>query len=155
MITTTSASAEHGALDARADALIAAMDDARRALVALRSKHELTIETVAERMGVSAASVAAFEAYDADPKQSTIQRYAMAVGARITFAVDVDEQPARTTAATLPLKTAQDEVEYRVRTAVSRVRSAAKHNEDYPREFVNDQIQDGERRLAALAAPGA
>ncbi|WIE81270.1 helix-turn-helix transcriptional regulator [Curtobacterium sp. MCSS17_016] len=136
-------------LDRRADALISSTESTLRALIALRIKRGLTVETVADRMGVSTTTVTAFEAYDADPTQSIIQRYAMAVGARITTAVSDDEAPADDAAATVPLKTAQDEVEYRVRTAVARVVAAHRHGGAYPGTFVGRQIRDGKARLDA------
>ncbi|MBT2503492.1 helix-turn-helix transcriptional regulator [Curtobacterium sp. ISL-83] len=70
-------------LDARADALLDTTSSLLRGLVELRHKHRLTQAEVAERMGVSQPAVAKFERYDANPTQTTIQRYAMAVGARI------------------------------------------------------------------------
>ncbi len=135
-------------LDAHADALINATDHTLRELIALRIKRGLTIETVADRMGVSGQTVEAFEAYDADPTQSLIQRYAMAVGARIT-AVVTEDTAMGDTGVTVPLQTAQDEVEYRVRTAVARVIAAHRHGGAYPSTFVGEQIRDGKARLAA------
>lgn len=52
-----------------------------KSLIALRREHELTQKDLAERMGVSQPTVAAFEHYDSNPTLATIQRYAMAVGA--------------------------------------------------------------------------
>lgn len=43
-----------------------------------------------------------------------------------------------------------DELEYRVRTAVTRARAAEKNNEQYPREFVDRQIANGRARVLAL-----
>lgn len=134
-------------LDTRADALIDATDTMMKALVALRGTRGLTVEEVAERMGVSAATVAAFEAYDANPTQSVIRRYAMAVGARVAIIVTDDNEAAPVV--TVPLRTAQDEVEYRVRTSLARVIAAHRHGEDYPRTFVEAQIRDGKRHLEA------
>lgn len=70
-------------LDARADALIDDHDNLLAALVALRVKHGLSQEVIADRMGVSQPSISALERYDANPTLSTIRRYAMAVGARL------------------------------------------------------------------------
>lgn len=70
-------------LDARADALIEDHENMMRDLRTLRERHDLTQETVAERMGVTQPSVSQFERYDANPRLDTVRRYAMAVGARI------------------------------------------------------------------------
>jgi transcriptional regulator with XRE-family HTH domain len=77
-----------GHLEQLADSLIESHDALLKSLIALRKKHHLTQETVAERMGVSQPTVAAFERYDANPKLSTIRRYALAVGAGIRHEVD-------------------------------------------------------------------
>lgn len=81
-------------LDTRADSLLESTSVLLRDLVKLRRKHGLTQADVAERMGVSQPSVAKFERYDANPTQTTIQRYAMAVGARISMQVidDCEEE---------------------------------------------------------------
>lgn len=52
-------------------------------LVALRIAQELTQAEVAQRMGVLEKAVKAFEQAMADPKLSTIRRYALAVGALV------------------------------------------------------------------------
>lgn len=52
-----------------------------KSLIELRREHNLTQTDVAERMGVSQPTVAAFEHYDSNPTLASIQRYAMAVGA--------------------------------------------------------------------------
>ncbi|MFJ4295617.1 helix-turn-helix domain-containing protein [Curtobacterium sp. NPDC089689] len=78
---------ETSRLDARADSLLESSENLLKGLIALRKKHNLSQAEVAERMSVSQPTVAAFERYDANPTQSTIQRYAMAVGARITITV--------------------------------------------------------------------
>lgn len=60
-------------------------------LVRVRLAHGLTVEAVAERMGVTAASViGSMELPESDPHLSTVRRYAMAVGALIGHEV-VDE----------------------------------------------------------------
>jgi transcriptional regulator, XRE family len=56
-------------------------------LVSLRKEHKLSQQTVAERMGVSQPTVAAFERYDANPTVSSIIRYAMAVDALLDIKV--------------------------------------------------------------------
>ena len=57
-------------------------------LIAVREAAGLTQAQVGARMGVSQPSIASFEAYYNDPKLSTIKRYALAVGAKITFEVE-------------------------------------------------------------------
>lgn len=74
-------------LERLADSLIDGHVSLLSDLVALRRKHDLTQADVAERMGVSQPTVAAFERYDANPKLSTIRRYALAVGASIASKV--------------------------------------------------------------------
>lgn len=81
------------ALEDRADSLIDAHDHLLEALRKLRAKHHLSQAQVAERMGVSQPTVAAFERYDANPTLSTIRRYALAVGARIEEIVSDDCHP--------------------------------------------------------------
>jgi transcriptional regulator with XRE-family HTH domain len=77
-------------LDRRADALVDGHVRLLRDLVAMRTAHGLTQAEVAERMGVSQPTVAAFERYDANPTLSTLRRYALAVEARMETAV-IDE----------------------------------------------------------------
>ena len=79
---------EESVLDALCDALIDDHVQMLMALVRCRLRKELPIETVAERMGVSSEDVVAFEHYDANPRLDTIQRYALAVGARIVTRVE-------------------------------------------------------------------
>lgn len=70
-------------IEALADLLVDSHDDLLASLVAMRRKHGLSQEAVAERMGVSQPTVAVFERYDANPTLSTIRRYALAVHASI------------------------------------------------------------------------
>lgn len=70
-----------------ADLLVDSHDQLLSELIATRKKHGLSQEKVAERMGVSQPSVAAFERYDANPGLSTIRRYALAVQASIEHRV--------------------------------------------------------------------
>ncbi|MFD1210974.1 helix-turn-helix domain-containing protein [Arthrobacter sp. GCM10027362] len=83
-------------IEARADSLVDSHDELMRELVAMRHKHNLTQEVVAERMSVSQPTVAAFERYDSNPTLATIRRYALAVGARIQNSVidDCEEHAA-------------------------------------------------------------
>jgi DNA-binding XRE family transcriptional regulator len=83
-------------IEARADSLVTEHRELMQDLVRFRTKHHLTQEVVAERMGVSQPTVAAFERYDSNPKLSTIRRYALAVGARIEHSV-VDDCAAHNT----------------------------------------------------------
>ena len=74
-------------LEERADLLVDARDRLLEGLVSLRKEHNLSQQTVAERMGVSQPTVAAFERYDANPTVSSIIRYAMAVDALLDIKV--------------------------------------------------------------------
>ncbi|ACZ31929.1 transcriptional regulator, XRE family [Xylanimonas cellulosilytica DSM 15894] len=76
-------SVDVAALEARADSLVEAHEKLLDSLVRFRKKHGLTQADVAERMGVSQPTVAAFERYDANPTLSTIRRYALAVEVRL------------------------------------------------------------------------
>lgn len=69
------------AIDRRATALVQSHRVLMQKLVGMRAKHHLTQADVAERMGVSQPTVAAFERYDSNPTLSTIRRYALAVEA--------------------------------------------------------------------------
>ena len=74
-------------LERRADLLVDAKDRLLEDLVSLRKEHKLSQQTVAERMGVSQPTVAAFERYDANPTVSSIIQYAMAVNALLDIKV--------------------------------------------------------------------
>ena len=84
---------ERTRIDALADSLVVSHTEQLHDLVQLRIKRELTQGEVAERMGVSQPTVAAFEHYDSNPTLSTIRRYALAVEARLNIEVfdDYDE----------------------------------------------------------------
>lgn len=60
-------------------------------LVELRRK-TMTQQDVADRLGISRPAVAAFERYDADPKLSTVRRYALAVRAYVAHSVTPEAQ---------------------------------------------------------------
>ncbi|WP_449283228.1 helix-turn-helix domain-containing protein [Leucobacter sp.] len=62
-----------------------------RELIAIRSEKRISQDAVGKAMGVTQATVAAFERLDNDPKLSTIRRYAIAVGALIAHSVEKDE----------------------------------------------------------------
>lgn len=57
-------------------------------LLAHRRARGLRQKDVAEKIGVSRTAITHFERYDADPRLSTIIRYAMAIGARIEIKVE-------------------------------------------------------------------
>lgn len=44
----------------------------------------------------------------------------------------------------------RDEFEYRMRTAISKIRIAERHGEPYPKKFVDEQIEAGKARIYAL-----
>lgn len=75
---------------ARAKVLARADREMRADLVRIRRESGLTQQDVADRMGVSQQAVYKLERYDADPRQSTVQRYANAVGALVEHRVYVD-----------------------------------------------------------------
>lgn len=75
---------------ARARVLARENREMRSALVRVRRDAGLTQQDVADRMGVSQQAVHKLERYDADPKLSTLERYANAVGALIHHRVVVD-----------------------------------------------------------------
>lgn len=60
-------------------------------LIEVRKSRHLTQQDVADRMGVTQATVAYFERYDSDPKLSTIRRYAQAVEALVKHVVEQDK----------------------------------------------------------------
>jgi len=61
-----------------------------RALVRLREQQQLSQQAVADKLGLTQPTIAAFEKHDSDPKLSTIRRYAIAVNALIGHAVQED-----------------------------------------------------------------
>ncbi|UQN30638.1 helix-turn-helix domain-containing protein [Brachybacterium kimchii] len=76
-------------LEKRAERLVDDREQLMETLIAIRKEHKLTQKDVAERMGVTQPTVAAFEHYDSNPTLSTIHRYAMAVEAMLrTIVVD-------------------------------------------------------------------
>lgn len=77
-------------IEARAASLVADHQKLLRDLVKHRGDHRLSQEVIADRMGVSQPTVAAFERYDANPTLATIRRYALAVGVRIVSEVSDD-----------------------------------------------------------------
>lgn len=59
-------------------------------LVAMRERADLTQQQLADKLGVTQATISAFERYDNDPKLSTIRRYALGVGALVAHLVEPD-----------------------------------------------------------------
>jgi len=62
-----------------------------RELIQVRRDAKLTQTDIADRLGVTQPTVAAFERMDSDPKLSTIRRYAQAVGALVAHVVEADQ----------------------------------------------------------------
>lgn len=84
-------------LVARASQLLEAEHQLMSSLKALRKKNGISQAVVAHRMGVTQPAVAAFEHYDANPRMSSIRRYALAVGAQLWITVtETPREPART-----------------------------------------------------------
>lgn len=65
--------------------------DLLAAIVAVRRSQGLTQEQVAERMGVSQSTVSEFER-SSDPRFSTVQRYAHALGCTIGMSLPLYEE---------------------------------------------------------------
>ena len=57
-------------------------------LVSLRRELGLSQAEVASRMGTSQSAVARFEAGDLDARLSTVERYTMALGARLKWRIE-------------------------------------------------------------------
>lgn len=67
--------------------LVESDSDLMRDLVRARVAADIPPSLVAERMGVAVAAVHALERVDADPRLSTVRRYALAVGALVQHTV--------------------------------------------------------------------
>ncbi len=52
-------------------------------LISLRKRRSLSQTEVARRMGIGQSSLSGFEKESSDPKLSTLQRYARAIGSRL------------------------------------------------------------------------
>lgn len=61
-------------------------------LVALRRRRHLSQSAVAARIGVRQPTVSGFETEDSDPRLSTLQRYARAVGARLRLVLVIPSE---------------------------------------------------------------
>lgn len=64
------------------------------ALIGLRKVARLSQTAVAERMGTTQSAVSDLEGGATDPRFSTLQRYARAVGARLTYVLEPPTEPA-------------------------------------------------------------
>lgn len=77
-------------VEARAQVMAREAHDLRKALVRIRRDKNLTQQQVADLLGVSQQAIQKLERYDNDPRLSTLERYANAIGAIITHEVSVD-----------------------------------------------------------------
>lgn len=74
-------------IEERAEQLVESHALLMSELVALRKRHNLSLELVGTRMGISPYSVAFLEGHECDPTLSSVRRYALAVGAKIEHTV--------------------------------------------------------------------
>lgn len=93
-----------------------------RDLVAWRNAQRLTQAEVGQRMGVTQPAVAAFERADADPKLSTVRRYALAVGALVRHSVT---DPARSATRTIQHSSAVTKPVGQGRARITRAESSS------------------------------
>lgn len=77
----------------RARQLARADEELRARLLQARKARGMSQSDIAEAMGVTQPAVSSFEAYDNDPRLSTVRRYAHAVGVTIVHTVTLDEGP--------------------------------------------------------------
>jgi len=75
---------------ARAKVLARASREMRAELVRIRREAGFSQQDIADRLGITQQAVYKLERYDADPRLSTLERYANAVGALIEHRVYVD-----------------------------------------------------------------
>ncbi len=75
----------------RASLLAGADLELKAALIVARRSRGLTQAQIGHLMGVSQQAVNKFERYDSDPRQSTIRRYANAVGALVSHQVELED----------------------------------------------------------------
>ncbi|MFC7430966.1 MULTISPECIES: helix-turn-helix domain-containing protein [unclassified Agrococcus] len=78
------------AVQARSMMLAREHRELRQSLVQMRRDAGLTQKQLADRMGITQQAVQKFERYDADPRLSTLRRYANAVGALIFHEIEED-----------------------------------------------------------------
>lgn len=88
----------HGSDDRRSrfpgfDALAGRRHELVQSLAALRTELGLSQTEVAARMGTSQSAVARLEAGDADPRLSTLERYAAALGRDLDVRLDARQTP--------------------------------------------------------------
>lgn len=97
-----------------ASSLVDETQDMMHDLLQRRHAGNMTQKNVADIIGVSRTAITHFERYDADPKMSTIVRYALAIGARIEIKVsdgiswarkEIEVEAAGRTTAFQPMKT--------------------------------------------------
>jgi len=69
-----------------ADSLVRSDNKLLNELIRIR-RENMTQAEVAARLGISRPAVSAFERYDADPRLSTVRRYALAIRAQIEHSV--------------------------------------------------------------------
>lgn len=74
------------------DALAGRRLELVQSLADLRAELGLSQTEVAARMGTSQSAVARLEAGDADPRLSTIERYAAALGRRVDVRFNLEEE---------------------------------------------------------------
>lgn len=74
----------------RALVLARAAEQLHAKLLKVRRLQGMTQKQVADTLGVTQPTIAAFERYDNDPKMSSILNYAHAVGATLTIGVQVE-----------------------------------------------------------------
>lgn len=81
------------AIERRAELVVENIRGLLEDLVKIRKRHGFSQEQLAERMGVSQSAVSQMERYDANPTLSSIERYAIAVGARVVINTISDLYP--------------------------------------------------------------
>ena len=75
----------------QAKALVANDQQLLASLFQLRKKAGISQAVVAQRMGVTQPAIAALESHDSNPTLSTLRRYALAIGAKLTYAAESDD----------------------------------------------------------------
>jgi transcriptional regulator with XRE-family HTH domain len=100
--------------------LVKADHDMLRDLVWLRRKAHMRQEDVGAKFGVTQPTVQAFERVGNDPRLSSIRRYALAIGARITHKVERDSRLERIMLRARDLSEEHDVVEQLARAELSR-----------------------------------
>lgn len=114
-------------------------------LVQIR-RERMTQEQVAEVMGVTQATVSAFEKLGNDPKLSTIRRYARAIEVMVRHQLDAD--PAATGASSYLSHVGADGV---LNTDTAAARARAVTASDHLRAWPKEAVERAEEREVALA----